>query len=156
LITAAIDLIATQGYRAATVEAIAAKAELTTGAVYSGFGGKRELFAAAVEHCRAERPLDLSGATPVEVLRNFGTAMAAVGSTSDARRLFRFEALTEALVGTGIAQHHARRVATSAAALARGLLQQWLLRDTEVDAEFVTTACGALAGLLELEVLRGV
>ncbi|CAM3992281.1 TetR/AcrR family transcriptional regulator [Kibdelosporangium persicum] len=180
LITAAIDLIAAQGYRAATVEAIAAKAGLTTGAVYSGFGGKRELFAAAVEHCRAERPLDLSGDTPVEVLRNFGTAMAAAGSTSDTRRLFRFEAelaplvlhdpvfaerlsadpmvdaLTEALVGTGVTQHHAERVAMSAAALARGLLQQWLLRGAEVDAELVTTACGALAGLLELEGLRGV
>ncbi|RSM69030.1 TetR/AcrR family transcriptional regulator [Kibdelosporangium aridum] len=174
LIAAAIDLIAAQGYRAASVEAIAAKADLTTGAVYSAFGGKRQLFLAAIEHCRAEQPLDLSGSTPVEVLRRFGAAMASIGSTSDARRLFRFEAelaplmlhdrvfaqrldadpivsaLTDALVSTGVAQQDAERVAMSAAALARGLLQQWLLRDAEVDAALVTTACASLAGLLEL------
>ncbi|MCE7004973.1 TetR/AcrR family transcriptional regulator [Kibdelosporangium philippinense] len=170
LITAAIDLIAAQGYRAATVEAIAAKADLTTGAVYSAFGGKRELFLAAIQHCRAEQALALSGRTPVEVLRSFGAAMAAIGSTSDARRLFRFElelaplvlrdqvfaqrldtdpivdALAEALGGT----REAERVAMSAAALARGLLQQWLLRDAEVDVALVTNACASLAGLLEL------
>lgn len=170
LIAAAIDLIAAQGYRAATVEAIAAKANLTTGAVYSAFGGKRELFLAAVEHCRSEQALDLTGDTPAAVLSSFGAAMAAIGSTSDARRLFRFElelaplmlhdpvfaerldadpivaALAEALGGTADAE----RVAMSAAALARGLLQQWLLRDAEVDVALVTTACASLAGLLEL------
>nr|WP_052478098.1 TetR/AcrR family transcriptional regulator [Kibdelosporangium sp. MJ126-NF4]CEL16126.1 Transcriptional regulator, TetR family [Kibdelosporangium sp. MJ126-NF4]CTQ94052.1 Transcriptional regulator, TetR family [Kibdelosporangium sp. MJ126-NF4] len=178
LITAAIDLIAAQGYRAATVEAIAAKADLTTGAVYSAFGGKRELFVAAIDHCRAEFEPDLSGDSPAGILRRFGAAMAAMGSSPDARRLFRFEAelvplilhdpvlaarlsadpmadaLAEALAGTGIAQQDAERVAESAAALARGLLQRWLLRGDEVDATLVTTACGALAGLLELESLR--
>nr|WP_225954324.1 TetR/AcrR family transcriptional regulator [Kibdelosporangium phytohabitans] len=178
MVTAAVDLIAAQGYRAATVEAIAAKADLTTGAVYSAFGGKRELFVAAIEHCRAEQALDLTGGSPVEVLRRFGASMAAAGATADARRLFRFEAelvplilhdpvlaqrlhqdplvaeLTEALTRAG--QQDAERVAMSAAALARGLLQQWLLRGDEVDAALVTDACAALAGLLELEGLGGV
>lgn len=173
LIDAAIDLIAAQGYRSATVEAIAARADLTTGAVYSAFGGKRELFVAVVDHCRATQALDLTGGSPADVLRRFGTAMATAGSTPDARRLFRFEtelvalilhdpalaerlsadpvadALAQALAAAGAAQRDAERVALSAVALSRGLLQQWLLRGIEVDAALVTTACVALAGLLD-------
>ncbi|MFE0026712.1 TetR/AcrR family transcriptional regulator [Amycolatopsis sp. NPDC059021] len=50
LIEAALAEMAAHGYRAARLEDIAARAGLTTGAVYSRFGGKRQLLLATVEH----------------------------------------------------------------------------------------------------------
>lgn len=96
LITATIDLVAELGYRAATVEAIAANAGLSTGAVYSVFGGKHAMFYAAITHCRDGLPLktalDLPPELPVaEVLRRFATAMARAATSAGARRAYAFE-----------------------------------------------------------------
>ena len=46
LVEAAADLIAERGYRGASVSGIAARAGLTTGAVYSAFGSKQALLVA--------------------------------------------------------------------------------------------------------------
>ncbi|ODT58749.1 MAG: hypothetical protein ABS77_11105 [Phenylobacterium sp. SCN 69-14] len=48
LITAAGDLIRDHGYEAATLEAIAAKAGMTRGAIYGNFGNRDDLFAEVV------------------------------------------------------------------------------------------------------------
>ncbi len=48
LIAAAGDLIRDQGYEAATLEAIAAKAGMTRGAIYGNFGNRDDLFAEVV------------------------------------------------------------------------------------------------------------
>ncbi|MEV6136785.1 helix-turn-helix domain-containing protein [Nocardia sp. NPDC051990] len=103
LLRAAIDLIAARGYRDATVEAIAARADLTTGAVYSCFGGKQELFYAAIAYCRDELmphlDLDLPpGCSASEVLHRYGTVMADAAAAPDFRRLYLFELELTALV----------------------------------------------------------
>jgi AcrR family transcriptional regulator len=49
LVTAAAKVFLREGFQAATLRAIAAEAGLTTGAVYSNFDGKAELFLAVLE-----------------------------------------------------------------------------------------------------------
>jgi AcrR family transcriptional regulator len=55
LVEAAASVFARRGYRAATVEEIAAEAGFTTGAVYSNFAGKEELFLALADRQVARR-----------------------------------------------------------------------------------------------------
>src|SRR5262245_7083862 len=57
LLTAAYELLITNGYQASTLQAVARRAGLTTGAIYAHFGGKQELMAHAVlsEWYRTER-----------------------------------------------------------------------------------------------------
>lgn len=50
LVAAAAKVFARRGYHLATVEEIAAEAGFSTGAVYSNFGGKEELFLAIADH----------------------------------------------------------------------------------------------------------
>ena len=49
LVAAAARVFARRGYHKATVEEIAAEAGFSTGAVYSNFGGKEELFLAIAD-----------------------------------------------------------------------------------------------------------
>jgi AcrR family transcriptional regulator len=49
LIRAAFDLVAREGFEAASVDAIARRAGYSIGALYSNFGGKDELFLAAFD-----------------------------------------------------------------------------------------------------------
>ncbi|HET6950857.1 MAG TPA: TetR/AcrR family transcriptional regulator [Acidimicrobiales bacterium] len=57
LLWAAYELLITRGYDATTVQAVARRAGLTTGAIYANFGGKQDLMAQAVldEWYRTER-----------------------------------------------------------------------------------------------------
>jgi AcrR family transcriptional regulator len=56
LLWAAYELLITNGYEATTVQAVARRAGLTTGAIYANFGGKQELMAHAVlDGYRTER-----------------------------------------------------------------------------------------------------
>lgn len=48
LLRAAYDLLVANGYQATTVQAVARRAGLTTGAIYANFGGKQDLMAHAV------------------------------------------------------------------------------------------------------------
>ena len=48
LLEAAYELLAARGYQATTVQAVARRAGLTTGAIYANFGGKQELMVHAV------------------------------------------------------------------------------------------------------------
>jgi AcrR family transcriptional regulator len=48
LLAAARELLVARGYQATTVQAVARRAGLTTGAIYANFGGKQELMAHAV------------------------------------------------------------------------------------------------------------
>src|SRR6266536_4090056 len=55
LVTAAMGLVARSGYAGASVDAIAAQAGYTVGALYANFGTKQELFLAVFErHCAEE------------------------------------------------------------------------------------------------------
>lgn len=57
LLVAAYELLIANGYQATTLQAVARRAGLTTGAIYAHFGGKQELMAHAVldEWYRTER-----------------------------------------------------------------------------------------------------
>jgi AcrR family transcriptional regulator len=57
LLLAAYELLVARGYQATTVQAVAQRAGLTTGAIYANFGGKQELMAQAVldQWYRSER-----------------------------------------------------------------------------------------------------
>jgi AcrR family transcriptional regulator len=71
LLDAATSLFAETGFSGTSVVAIANRAGVTTGAIYSNFAGKDELFAAVVErHMRrqadAYRALYSEGGTPAE------------------------------------------------------------------------------------------
>ena len=59
LLEAAYELLAARGYQATTVQAVAQRAGLTTGAIYANFGGKQDLMVHAVldEWYRTERDL---------------------------------------------------------------------------------------------------
>jgi AcrR family transcriptional regulator len=73
LLTAARELFASDGFAAASIDAVAAKAGMTKGAVYHHFSGKRDLFA-AVFAAEQERMLEAT--------------VAAVGAESDSWRAF--------------------------------------------------------------------
>jgi AcrR family transcriptional regulator len=54
LVEAALEVFADRGYHAASLSEIAARAGLTTGAVYSTFGSKKALLVAAASHGASE------------------------------------------------------------------------------------------------------
>lgn len=67
LVAAAMRVFARSGYAGASVDAIAAEAGFTVGALYSNFATKQELFLATLEkHCADEQAglLELIDATP--------------------------------------------------------------------------------------------
>lgn len=74
LLDAARRVFLQQGFLRATVEQVAAEAGFTTGAVYSAFGGKAELFLAVLDERIDERAEGMRGAakgaeTPEEAAR---------------------------------------------------------------------------------------
>lgn len=97
LLDAALTEMAAHGYAAARLEDIAARAGLTTGAVYSLFGSKRRLLAAAVEHLalRLRTGLeDLAARQDLslrEVLRGLATVMHRVAAGEPAAQWYAFE-----------------------------------------------------------------
>lgn len=183
LITATIELVASDGYRAATVDMIASRAGLTTGAVYSTFGSKREMFLAAItksrDGLRLQTELDLPADQPATaILSRFGSAMVRAVRSTQARELYSFElklatlvlhdaqlrarlraegdGITAALANALTGQRHsqgslsaevAERIATSAVAVTRGLVQRCLSFGDSVDSELVVDSCVALANL---------
>jgi AcrR family transcriptional regulator len=76
LVEAAMQVFARDGYAGASVDAIAAQAGFTVGAVYSNFATKQDLFLAAFErHCQGELA---SLAALVEEHRSFRELLQAV------------------------------------------------------------------------------
>ncbi len=82
LIAAARETIAEKGFQAATLDEIAARADLTKGAIYDNFDSKDQLFMAVVLQASRERmerfqwPTDRSGSVR-DRLRRLGQAVAA-------------------------------------------------------------------------------
>ena len=98
LLEAARELIVEVGYAGAQLEEIAQRAGLTKGAIYSIFGGKRELFRAVVdEHARSMRPLlewsfDVADdATAEDLVAQLGRSYVAFVTGPDVIRLLAFE-----------------------------------------------------------------
>ncbi|MFI5557679.1 TetR/AcrR family transcriptional regulator [Amycolatopsis japonica] len=104
LIAAAMVEMADNGYTAARLEDIAARAEVTTGAIYSIFGSKQDLMLAAVRQLADDfaaglLPLEGSEETLAETLREIATAYhrAAVGPPAQQRLAFELELMSLAL-----------------------------------------------------------
>ncbi len=82
LLAAAADVFFVSGYGAASVDAVAAAAGYTTGAVYSNFGGKADLFIAVLERV-AEQDLAAMRAALDAAASDEGVLTALTSSVSD-------------------------------------------------------------------------
>ena len=90
LVEAALDVFAERGFHAASLSEIAARAGLTTGAVYSAFGSKKKLLLAvcteAAQDGGMEALIEDAAALP-EALERILFETAAADLTPEARRL---------------------------------------------------------------------
>jgi AcrR family transcriptional regulator len=59
LLASALEVFAREGFEGASVEEIAEEAGFSTGAVYSAFGGKQELFFAMLDRCLEEEKREI-------------------------------------------------------------------------------------------------
>lgn len=91
LIDAAAEVIAERGFHAASLMEVASRAGLTTGAVYSNFRSKEDLFLAVIREMAM--PLDLGSETDPLWQRLTRAAVLAVQSVDlpASRRLFRLQ-----------------------------------------------------------------
>lgn len=80
LIEAAADLFAERGYERTSLQDIASRAGLTTGAIYSNFRGKREVLLAAIA-----QPAEAMGGAVIEARKAGASALDVIGA--GARRL---------------------------------------------------------------------
>jgi len=94
IIAAAAELFLHSGYGAVSMDAIAAKAEVSKRTVYSHFPGKDVLFAAVMtSHC--DRMVGMDNlqlnpeSEPAEVLRDLGTRLLTLVTSPEAVALFR-------------------------------------------------------------------
>ena len=91
MLDAARDVVVTQGYAAAQLDVIAARAGLTKGAIYSIFGSKRDLvLALLVDYTDRVLPwieaaLPAGSATCAEILTALGRAYRRAATRPDAR-----------------------------------------------------------------------
>ena len=175
LLDAALVEMAERGYQQARLDDIAERAELTTGAVYSIFGSKRNLLLAVVARYADELDgllADLSDPrlSLDEVLTGCADAFHLVATASDARRRFAFELelaglmlrdptvmslttagrLTKLLVGRDghVTAEQAEQLAPALAALLGGLVHRAVLEPGTVDQEYFRRSALALTGLL--------
>ncbi|QUQ62512.1 TetR/AcrR family transcriptional regulator [Kutzneria sp. CA-103260] len=175
LIDAALAEMADRGYQQARLDDIAERAELTTGAVYSIFGSKRNLLLAVVARYADELDGLLAElADPrlslAEVLTGCADAFHHVATASDARHRFAFELelaglmlrdptvmslttagrLAKLLVGRDghITTEQAEQLAPALAALLGGLVHRAVLEPGTVDQQYFRRSALALSGLL--------
>jgi len=175
LIDAALVEMADRGYQQARLDDIAERAELTTGAVYSIFGSKRNLLLAVVARYADELDgllADLSDPrlSLDEVLTGCADAFHLVATASDARRRFAFELelaglmlrdptvmslttagrLAKLLVGRDghVTTEQAEQLAPALAALLGGLVHRAVLEPGTVDREYFRRSALALTCLL--------
>src|SRR4051794_27001265 len=96
LIAAAIDEMAARGFQEARLDDIAARAGLTTGAVYSIFGSKRKLMDAAIALLAAEFAEELAALHAprlalLDVVRGYARTSFAAAIRPQARERFAVE-----------------------------------------------------------------
>jgi TetR/AcrR family transcriptional regulator len=86
IVDAAARLLAQRGYRATTVEALAAEADVAIGTIYARFGGKQDVYLAL-----AEREVGANEALLQEVRARGGSALEELVALSDAYVRFHRE-----------------------------------------------------------------
>jgi AcrR family transcriptional regulator len=110
LLKAAVAEFASKGYESATVAGIAARAGVTTGALYTHFRNKQELLLEAVGlqtvQALTQRAAGLVGRTPEDVAR--GLARGLVGEAPGRRDLLWIDALTIARRDPKVAEAYRR------------------------------------------------
>ncbi|WP_033289613.1 TetR/AcrR family transcriptional regulator [Amycolatopsis jejuensis] len=176
VLTAARAEFTERGFRGAKIDVIAERAELTRGAVYSNFPGKRALYfavlAAEAERFAAQPPDPDPGLTPSEVLGAFARAWVArlpLATDPDARlgvdllpeiladelthrpyaQLLRFDAIVLGLVLERLSPSSGRlvRVAEAALTMLHGASQLAAAAPGFGEPFNVVRACEALPGL---------
>ncbi|MGW4423518.1 TetR/AcrR family transcriptional regulator [Streptosporangium sp. NPDC004631] len=154
LFTAAVEVIAEQGYTAATVDAIAERAGVAKGTVFYNFGSKEALFAALLEHGIQRLAEALSRADtgqesdePGETKRK-GTGREKRGREADSRRT-----ALDALDAVVMAQ---LRFFDEYGAFARVLLaEMWRTAWQDAVARLREQALGVYAGVLRRAAAEG-
>ena len=132
LLDAATDLFARQGYHATSVEAVAAAADRTTGALYNHFGGKSGLLVALLEDWIAQTVAGLTaGLRGVPDLNGRLAGMwtgliASDDASADAWLLLEFELWLHAVRDPEIGQIGAERFRQMRTGLA-GALEDWAI-----------------------------
>jgi AcrR family transcriptional regulator len=179
LIAAATRVFAARGFHGASVGDVAAGAGYTTGAVYSNFGGKEELFLAAFEHEVARHVREVTAAVEAAGDDPAARTRAAAGqwmayleaaperfllfveywawSVRDparraefARRFGAFRATTERMLETAAPGMAVDRLAVIANALTYGIAFQRLAEPDQVPDELFAEALGLVfAGAAE-------
>jgi AcrR family transcriptional regulator len=117
LLDAAAVVVAARGVDAATVDAIATAAGVTTGALYASFRGKSELLAALA----AERSTDLSGEPLHDVAGSLGERLEGLLAENPVDARLLNELLAGAARDEALRVEMAQRVLASTAALAARL-----------------------------------
>lgn len=148
IVRATLDLIGEAGWTAATVAAVAARAQIATGALYTHFAGKDELHAEAFdtaagrEYALLADTLRTGEGTPVQRLR--------VGIQTYARRALKAPGLAYALSSEPTSQSVAV-LRLSARRSIRALFAESLsaaMRAGEIPEQDVDLTAGAVVGLL--------
>jgi AcrR family transcriptional regulator len=124
LLDAAREVFLRSGYHGTTVEAIAREAGFTTGAIYSRFAGKADLFLALLEERideRARQFAELSATGgPIEAARKWAEIMRTELDWSLLVIEFRVHAARDAELNARYAALHERAVRSMAANIAAG------------------------------------
>jgi AcrR family transcriptional regulator len=172
LIAATLELVEAKGFAGASLDAIAARAGMTKGAIYSNFTGKAELMMAAMG-ARGLRldPSDYQGGTLRARLTGLAKDLAAMIRRAQGEAKFAVEfqlyALGDAELRAGMAETYAsafgqsadffaafedlrpgvspRHVAVALQALALGLTVQSFMTPDEITDDAVLAALTALA-----------
>jgi AcrR family transcriptional regulator len=158
LLDAAERVFARHGYQGATIDAIAAEAGYSHGAIYSNFNGKEDLFLVLVEErvdARLARVYEAAdaelsrGATPLEAARRFVAMLQQEQHTYLLMVDFWNQAVREAKAAARFAERHARLRALI------GRIVEGIARDTgaelAVPREQAATALIALVNGLTIE-----
>lgn len=129
LIDIAFELFLEHGIEGTSLAAVAARAGLTKGAVYSSFRSKADLVASVLlAHPLAPRPTLRPGMTRAQVFRALGEAAAAMLPNIDRRAAleaeFHLYSLTHPVVRDALRDHHSR-------AMDRGIAQVAALNPDE-------------------------
>jgi len=173
LVAAALEIVASKGFAAASLDEIATRAGMTKGAIYSNFSSKAELLLAAMSAkgltLSSSRPADLTVAEELHAMAGdlAATIRRARGEEAFLAE-FQLHALTDPELRKGVAATYAdafgqtaaylsrlkgakpnmtpRQLAVALQAVAMGFLIQSFITPDEITDEVILATLKALAG----------
>jgi AcrR family transcriptional regulator len=126
LVAAAAELFATQGFRTTTVDQIAEAAGVTTGAVYSNFGGKEDLLFAALESHSVMADLAPFLDDSLSPAQQLGAFVARLTTSAASGPWQTLERLEHELVQLAVHDERARQLIRDADRQKRANFAEWL------------------------------